>query len=518
MIYPELYDWQKQIVDHLVKKKSFGLFLDMGTGKTVQALAIAEQLNSSKILVVTKNAKACEKITTPGSWQMWSTKLGEGNFNIRCKTDSIDGLERRDNLVYIINYESIFTRTSTGKSGIPSLRPQLSSFIDLCRGERVTLILDESHSIKDPGALQTKALAYVKKMLTLVTPYLHTYLLSGTPFTTGFIDIYNQLKFMDCPLTKTKFKEDFCVLGHIKGLLGWQQPIIGYKNVDKLYDLIHEYAVTIKSEDVVKLPPQIFENHVVPTGKYFDMILQESIPKSELDSLNQARIKDGLPSLPKEYKPYEISSKRIVNPWFRNLSYPSTDYLADTPALLWMRARQLSIGFQGNADTAVWTDHRRIDAIKKFLEDNPGNYVLFYNYTPELVELFPMCESLDYKIDVYNGMFKSLYYYEKFAVQSPEERLVNQKNIILANFASGSTGMNWQLYNKCIISSLPLYKDWAQGLKRVHRVGSTETVEYHTFFADNWLDNGMMKSLREGVEYSQEMFNVGLNEIQIKSV
>ncbi len=74
--------------------------------------------------------------------------------------------------------------------------------------------------------------------------------------------------------------------------------------------------------------------------------------------------------------------------------------------------------------------------------------------------------------------------------------------------------MNWQLYSKCVITSLPLYKDWAQGLKRVHRVGSKEPVFYHVFKSDNWLDKGMWNALQSSQEYSQEMFNSALNEIE----
>ena len=86
MIYNLLYDWQKQIVDTLAKKLSFGLWLDCGLGKTVQALALAEQNRSTKILIVTPNCKATESVNTPGSWQQWATKLGP-EWVVRSKGD-----------------------------------------------------------------------------------------------------------------------------------------------------------------------------------------------------------------------------------------------------------------------------------------------------------------------------------------------------------------------------------------------------------------------------------------------
>ena len=91
-----------------------------------------------------------------------------------------------------------------------------------------------------------------------------------------------------------------------------------------------------------------------------------------------------------------------------------------------------------------------------------------------------------------------------------------KKNIIIANFASGSTGMNWQEYNKCIIFSLPLYKDWEQGLKRIHRIGQKDTVIYHIFYQNNWLDIGMKKALEENIQYTEEMFKLDLEKEGIK--
>ena len=85
--------------------------------------------------------------------------------------------------------------------------------------------------------------------------------------------------------------------------------------------------------------------------------------------------------------------------------------------------------------------------------------------------------------------------------------------MILANFASGSTGMNWQLYSKVIIASIPLYKDYAQAIKRVHRPGQKDTVFYHLFYQKNWLDLSMMKALKEQKQYSEDMYMADLERI-----
>ena len=75
--------------------------------------------------------------------------------------------------------------------------------------------------------------------------------------------------------------------------------------------------------------------------------------------------------------------------------------------------------------------------------------------------------------------------------------------------------MNWQLYNQCIIFSTPVYKDWEQGLKRVHRLGQKHNVVYHRFTQNNWLDKAMVKTLNENGEYNSNMFDSDLKKFQM---
>ena len=210
------------------------------------------------------------------------------------------------------------------------------------------------------------------------------------------------------------------------------------------------------------------------------------------------------------------TEKFVNNPFYSNLMFPDTNWVADTTAAMWMRARQISIGFQGNAEGYVWFDNTRLNQLKQFLEDHEDNYLLFYNYTPELYEIERVCRELGYNVDIYSGEIKSLEFYNTYANQTPAEQLINKKNIILANFVSGSTGMNWQEYNKCIIFSKPPFRDWEQGLKRIHRAGQKSTCIYHLFYQENWLEKGMQETLDNGGEYNDEMFMADLkrnNEI-----
>lgn len=506
-IYEKLFPWQKKVVDKFYEKSSFGLFLDMGLGKTPLSLAFAEKHECNKIIVITINSKALESKEVEGSFLFWSA---QANIDYVAKQKWSTDFSNEPE-IFLINYESLFRRLSKEEkkrnSGI-KLKENVLNFINSCKNEKVAIIIDESHKVKDIQSSQSKSITLIQKLLKLKAKECYTYLLTGTPFTTGYIDLYAQLKLLGYNSTKGEFVDNYCIRGNVPGLLGWQQPIIGYRNVDDLYKLVHTYAITIESEDVMDLPPQIFVRHTLPQSTHFDFFVNDTMKKDRIYEYLKSRDI----SLSKE----EIEFFRIeknVNPFFRNIAFPDMKWLAETTGTFWLRARQLSIGFQGNSSESVWYDRRRLDSLRSFLQENEDNYLIFYNYTPELLELYNICEELKYNIDIYCGEMKSLYFYERYISQDKEKQLTNKKNVILANFASGSTGMNWQQYNKCIIFSTPLYKDYRQGIKRIHRTGQKDTVIYHVFSQNNWLDKNMQNALNSGIDYSSKLFEDDLARV-----
>lgn len=503
-LYNQLFDWQRKTLENIKDKKSYGLWLDMGLGKTVLGLSLAEIHDCNKIMIISINSKAIETKDVKYSWLWWANqmKLTYNFYDKKYKGD----FETDSNDLLILNYESLFKRGKDTKTSC-DLNDSIVAFIKSCKNQKVAILVDESHKMKDLSSKQTKAIMKIRRDLKVKTRDLYCYLLTGTPFTKGYEDLYSQLKFLGWDETKSKFVENFCRLGNIHGLLGWQQPIIGYKNIDALYDLIHKYAITIKSDLVAPLPEQIFENHVLDSNPDFQLFITEK----EIGNIIAAKMKSkGL-----EVNPKYNTLRKINNPFYRNIAYPDFNWLAETNGQFYLRARELSIGFQGNAEEYIWYDYSRLKELEKFLENNPNNYVLFYNFTPELLEIFNICEKLNYNIDVYSGEIKSLKHYEAYSNLSESNKLIfDKRNIILANFASGSTGMNWQEYNQCIIFSLPDYGDYSQGIKRVHRLGQKNTVYYYIFYSNNFLDKGMRKALDEKVNYDQKMFDSDLDRVK----
>ena len=526
-LYSKLYPFQQNIIKKFWQKQSWGLFLDMGLGKTPLSLAFAEVNKCSKVLVITLNAKACETEDVEGSWFDWAAK---SSIPYRlCNKWTTDFTTQPE--IFLVNYESLFERgKKKAQHQRVTLKQNIQDFIQMCKGQNVALIVDESHKVKNLQSQQTISIQQIQNQLKMKAKDVRTYLLTGTPFTQGYIDLYSQLKLLGCTMTKGEFIDLYCIRGNIPGLLGWQQPVVGYKNITGLFNLLHRYAITIKSDEVADLPEQIFTYHTTRQSFPFNMFMQEKVSIEMLakfaDILKLDRKKinvstgsnfDSGISLEEAMKNESETylERKVNNPFYRDIDYPESKWFAETAGQCFMRARQLSIGFNGNAERCKWYDRTRLEELKRFLEQNEENYLLFYNYTPEMLEIYDICEELGYNIDIYCGDIKSLTFYEKYCKMSPEEKLVNKKNVIIANFASGSTGLNWQEYNHCIIFSCPTFRDYAQGIKRIHRLGQKQTTFYHVFYQKNWLDKRMNEALAKNEEYDEKMFASDSARIQI---
>lgn len=496
-VYNLLYDWQKSIVDKFAKRTAFGYFLDMGLGKTPIAIASAEYVQATKVIIISINSKAVEKPTLKGSWLYWASKSNI-NYYLHNKSADVNDFDINKNEVLLLNYESLFSRESTRGIKLSNI---LKAFIKSCKNHKVALILDESHRVKNLSSKTTKSVNRLKKELSIISASLHTYLLSGTPFTQGYIDLYSQLKLLGYPSTKSHFVEQYCVKGRIPGLLEWQQPIVGYKNIQMLYRTLHKFSITIKSSDVIDLPEQVHIDHEIKKSEVFNLLTLEKVKQNYL-----LRTLERLDLLTDDFVLDGKKDKLVNNHFYRNLSYPSTEWFAETVGVYWMRARQASIGFQGNSDNYRWFTTHRLNALKKLIKEVPENYICFYNYTPELYKLYEVFEKEGYSIDIYSGEIKSTYFYEQFEEMSEDEQFNSKKRVIIANYASGSTGKNWQEYNHVIQFSIPLFGHHAQAIKRVHRIGQNNTVFYHRFYENNWLDKGMLEALSEQIEYDTKMF------------
>jgi SNF2 family DNA or RNA helicase len=222
-------------MDLFKNRRGVALLCDMGTGKTIIAIAIAGALYEcgkiAKMLVV------CPK-SIVGVWEAEFMRFADYEYRLAVldgsvtkKADTIrhtggDGLQ-----VIVVNYESAWRL----EAELSKWKPDL-------------IVCDESSKIKNPQAKQAKALHNLGR----VAPF--KAILTGTPITNSPLDFFSQYKFMDEGVFGASFYA-FRARYAIIGGYGNHQ-IVGYKNMPELVEKAHSIAFRIRIEDAVELPRQ----------------------------------------------------------------------------------------------------------------------------------------------------------------------------------------------------------------------------------------------------------------------
>lgn len=427
MIYDKLYDYQKRIVDSRKDYESHALFMDMGTGKTITSLALFEQSKLKKILVICIVSKR----------EDWYDEI-KSNCNIdsiildKGTTKNKELLKKKAN-GYIVNFESCWR-----------LDNDLLDLID----EDWFIIVDESHKIKNT---KSKIGKFMNKLRT------KTYakcILTGTPQNQGYIDYYNQLRFIDVIMMKeAQFKKEYCVyeLSSFGGR--YVNQLVGYKNVQELDRIINENCVFFKRD---------INNDMIPTDVYVNIDKHKSYDKFKKDKVFHDVIGDSM------------SAHRM------GLRQMCSGFIKDIPI---------------HNNKKIW--------LKDFLDTYDDRVVVFYNFNMELEQIKETCTELKRPYSIYNGETKDLSVFE-----------VEGNAVAICNYASASLGLNdLVLSNVCVMySPTEDYINFTQSRKRIDRLGQTRKPLFYYLQTKNSIETAIYRSLKVGKSFDDKMFEKYLQE------
>jgi len=242
----QLYKHQTHGVNLVLDNSHFGLFLDMGLGKTATTLTaintlIYEDLDITKVLIVApKRVVESVWMQEAQEWEhlkhlTFSLVAGDAGRRMQALKKPADVyLISRDNIVWLCGIY--------GGAGLP---------FDM-------LVIDESSSFKNPSSQRFKALKLTQPSFKRVI------ILTGTPSPNGLLDLWPQMYLLDrgarlCK-TITAYKEAFFYAakqnGHIVYKYGCSE-----ENTTKITELIADIVVSMKQEDYIDLP-EFIENIV----------------------------------------------------------------------------------------------------------------------------------------------------------------------------------------------------------------------------------------------------------------
>lgn len=414
-----LYPHQQAALDDTADKNHVAYYHDMGLGKTYTGAEKLVQLGARVNLVICQKSKIQDWIDhfksnypqyhvldlTTKSGLMAYMSWSHANLHI----------------VGVINYELAFRR------------PELNQLIGY------TLMLDESSLIQNETAKRSKFILKLKPDNVI--------LLSGTPTGGKYEKLYSQLKLLGMPLNKTTYYNLY-IDYHYEDYGGGAKvlTIDGYKNVDRLKRKMREYGCHfLKTEDVLKLPEQIFTKVRIPESKDYKKFRKDKV--------------------------VDVDNVTLVG---------------DTTLTKLLYERQLCGQYSKN----------KLEAFKDLVDSTEDRLIVFYNFTEELLKLRQLT---DRPVSIVNGQIKDLYNYS--TCDNSVTFIQYQAGAMGLNLQQA----NKIIYYSPTLSS-ELYE---QSKKRINRIGQDKTCFYYNLIVTGSVEEKIYRALAMRKDYTERLFEDG---------
>ena len=481
---------QKEFMDYYDRTKGpyrlRGQLMAMapGAGKTYASLAIAEARHTDKIIIL------CPK---PALHRVWvAAVVGEGKDNLYKKPQSywvstekkiFSGKER----FIIANYEAM---------------PKIMDRMNKIKGDKITLILDESHNFNELNAKRTQNFTLLAKELDPQD----TLLLSGTPIKAMAVESVPLLRALDPLFTKDVedvFKKVYAGnnngavallrqrLGVVsftveKHELGLDVPIVSttnvtFKNADeytieavkeKMEIFIKErtlhyenlrpghlkifWGILNNYEDKLSRPQRVdYETYKTHLGVVMDATSYFHVT-DEMKAVNQYERLTMMPALSKVDRDKFKSVKSPVK-------YAKLTIIGEMIGRVVGKARM-----EANLGVASAIDYRKI------VESSAKKTVVFASNVAVVEEAIRQCSKFTHPLGVYGKFTKDLPAIVKKFGDVPEH------NVLCATYASLSTAVPLTMADQVILIDVPFRAHvLEQATSRVHRLGSDSTAKFY---------------------------------------
>ena len=224
----KLFDHQKKGYAIGTSLDGAALLMEMGTGKTLDAIAIAGKRfidgQVKKLLVVAP-------LSVLHVWESEFKKHADYPYYIR--KQELKGNDKSDTLnIFVVSYE---TSWRIGD--------------DIIKWNPDMVIADESQKIKSIDSKRSKFLHDLGDKVK------YKLILTGTPVTQSPIDVFSQYKFLNKAIfgdSITKFKAKYAELDDFG-------RVVKLKNLDDMAEKAHSIAYRVRKDEVMDLPPFVDE-------------------------------------------------------------------------------------------------------------------------------------------------------------------------------------------------------------------------------------------------------------------
>ena len=437
----ELKPWLHQRQAYWFCKDLPGCMLafDMGTGKSLTAVALTVNTKHDRVIIV------CPKSVIP----VWPEEFkyaikdnfmfyaAEGRKSVKAKADQLKTLvasaeRNRQPFVFIVNYDAFW-------------REEMKKV--LLNYDWDVLIADESHRGKNPGN-SARASRFLTRLARQCGKRIG---LTGTPFPHSPLDIFAQYRALDPAIYGENYHRFKMLYAELGGFGGKQ--IIAYKNMDELSAKFKSIAVQA-SKDVLDLPE-----------------FTHTYRSCELS--------------PKARKIYQALDKQLFAEIEEGTCSPANAMVKV------LRLQQLTSGYVALDDTErlAEVDTGKRDLLKDILEDLPHDepVIVFCRFTADIRNVRKVADDLKRPVSELSGKRNELKAWQ------------DGKTAILAvQIRSGGVGIDLTRAAYCVYYSVGhSLGDYLQSLDRPHRYGQKRNVTYFHLLAEDTIDKKVYQALMQ---------------------
>jgi SNF2 family DNA or RNA helicase len=438
---------QQEILDASIDKKLWALFCEAGTGKTFMAIRTSEHWWGREwadcVLVI------CPKTLIFGTWidvelpkhssipyNAWGWK---STFTKTIKADLIKKLKDKTKLLYIIvNHDAI-----TSKSFLPV-------YNTLIKFRKTGFIYDESTAIKSIKTDRAKAAIEMGKAAVFKR------IMTGTPITEGPLDVYSQTEFLEEGILGFKsyfsMKTRYCEIRMKKFGARSFPEIIGYRDLDNLYNRLERFSSFLKLKDCVDMPEQVFSSISV--------------------------------EMTAEQETHYKTLRKLAIAWIEEHEVTAVNALA-----LMRKLHQVAVGQMKIDDTTyVSIDNNRLATLKEIMDDVNHQVIIWSVYRNSTLDILKYLGNRAVGISVKHSPEQRSQLIEQWKRGDHQGLVLNQ-----ASAAHGLTlieGLTSVFYSNDFSLERRL-----QALRRPYRLGQTNRTRVIDLFAPGTVEVGILNSL-----------------------
>ena len=446
---------QRKALSLCLRNKSFGLFMEMGTGKTKVILDLLgyyrEPLEVNPALVV------CPVSVMDN----WSAEVAKHQPALKCMVLSgvreerlallTSGIQQGFEL-FVVNYESAWR-----------LEDELSKV------KWGAIILDESTKIKHRSSQQAKGIMRIAK------PVHRKYIMSGTPMPNSPLELFNQIKFLD----ETVFGGNFYVFRDRYAIMGGYQgyQIVGWKNLEELSKKLNGVTFRVLNKDCLDLPDKIYKVYKLPMDEKFR-------------------------------KSYEAFAEDMVAE-ISGATLMATVVLAKLTKL-----RQLTSGFfyDESGNPVVLDQLQKLKQLEEILDEIIDRHKVViwtsFRYEMEMITTLLTKKKIGWvKIDGTVPQDQRQGAINSFQNDDKTKVFVGQQH-------SGGMGITLTAGDYCVFFS----NDYSPEIRlqcedRLHRIGQKNPVTYIDIILKNTIDVSIMRMLRKKQDLSTYIESINIQEV-----